>query len=96
MIYKIYIILAFFKKLIAASKKKGYEVIKDWAHSISNHLYWCAASSRGVAEEMRAKWLSVTNHVANIHTGHGEVYPDCLHGELDERAWLDRGVYCEK
>ena len=59
-----------------------------WAHSISNHLYWCAASSGGDGEELKTKWLSILNHVADIHEGHGDKYPRCEHGPLDDRQWM--------
>ena len=32
-------------------------------------------------EEM---WKSVTNHIQDIHDGHSELYPECVHGPLDE------------
>ena len=57
------------KKLEAVGKKKGCEKVKLWSRSISNHMYWCAASSNGNGELVKAKWLSILNHVSNIHEG---------------------------
>lgn len=28
------------KKLLKASKEKGYELIKEWIKGVRNHLYW--------------------------------------------------------
>ncbi|XP_055958272.1 uncharacterized protein LOC126827962 [Patella vulgata] len=72
-----------YKKLILLSKKKGCEQIEEWAQSISNHLYWAAASSDGDGDLVEAKWKSITNHVANLHDGHGELYQRCQHEHLD-------------
>ena len=81
-----------YKKLEAAGKKKGCQKVKDWARSISNHMYWCAASSGGDGEFVQQKWLSILNHVANIHSGHGEKFPHCEHGQLDDRDWMKKGT----
>lgn len=64
----------------------------NWKQSILNHLYWCAASSHGDGEQVKAKWLSILKHVMNIHQGHSETFPECAHGPLEEeREWLRRG-----
>ncbi|KAK3107901.1 hypothetical protein FSP39_024743 [Pinctada imbricata] len=82
-----------YKKIEAASKKKGNGILGDWARSISNHIYWCAASSGGDGDLVRDKWLSILNHVVNIHEGHeGEHFPNCVHGSLDDRLWMRKGL----
>lgn len=70
-----------YKKLDQKGKsaKKGFDLISQWSRSISNHLYWCAASSES-GEELKEKWLSILNHCTNIHEGHGHLFPKCLHG----------------
>ncbi|XP_062591608.1 uncharacterized protein LOC134253115 isoform X1 [Saccostrea cucullata] len=80
-----------YKKLEALSKKKNCELVGAWAHSISNHIYWCAASSDGNGELILEKWISILNHVTDVHEGHGELYPRCLHGPVDDRQWIRRG-----
>ena len=77
-----------YKKLLAVAKRAGYGVIKGWAKSISNHLYWCASSSGGDQDLVRQKWLSIGNHVANIHEGHGTRFPKCLHGPFMTESGL--------
>ncbi|XP_078341239.1 uncharacterized protein LOC144627624 [Crassostrea virginica] len=68
-----------YKKLEAVSRKHLCNVVGECSHSISsNHLYWCAASSDGNGDLISQKWLSVLNHVTNIHEGHGDLYPRCL------------------
>ena len=80
------------KKIEARPKKKSCAVLGNRKQSISNHLYWCAASSHGDGEQVKAKWLSILNHVMNIHEGHSETFPECAHGHLEEeRKWLRRG-----
>ena len=80
------------KKIEALARKKSCTVLGNWKQSISNHLYWCAASSHGDGEQVKAKWLSILNHVTNIHEGHSETFPECAHGQLEEeRKWLRRG-----
>ncbi|XP_068757420.1 uncharacterized protein [Montipora capricornis] len=80
------------KKIEALAKKKSCAVLGDWKQSISNHLYWCAASSSGDGKQVEAKWLSISNHVTNVHEGHSQAFPRCSHGPLQqERKWLRRG-----
>ena len=43
------------KKIEALAKKKGCSILGNWKQSISNHLYWCAASSGGDGKEVEAK-----------------------------------------
>ena len=47
---------------------------------------------------VKAKWLSLLNHVANIHEGHSDLFPVCLHGDLDDeegrpRKWMEDGIW---
>lgn len=82
------------KKLVALSKEKYCDVLEDWIRSITNHLYWVpSATPEGEDEDIRwEKWLSVFRHVQNIHVGHGDHFPRCEHGELDDddrrKRWL--------
>ena len=35
------------------------------------------------------------NHVKDVHEGHGQIFPKCEHGPLDDepdRKWLKEGV----
>jgi len=52
-------------------------------------MYWAAASSI-TGEETVAKWVSVVNHVQNIHQHDDWQFPVCLHGPTDdhEKKWL--------
>ncbi|XP_021351637.1 uncharacterized protein LOC110449233 [Mizuhopecten yessoensis] len=81
-----------YKKLEALGKSKKYAVAGEWARSISNHVYWCAASSGGNEELVRQKWTSILNHVANIHEGHGDLFHSCEHGSIS-RKWIKPGYY---
>ncbi|XP_069102906.1 uncharacterized protein [Argopecten irradians] len=84
------------KKLLALSKEKDCKELHDWIKSISNHLYWVAASTPDAdAEVMWQKWASLENHVQDIHEGHGSRFPRCLHPDLGgqerRRKWLKSG-----
>ena len=81
--------LAFRKKVEAVAKKKSCEVAGLWMKSLSNHMYWCAASTKDGDENMiEAKWLSVINHIHNKHKGHGEPFPECAHGPIHSKKWI--------
>ena len=79
------------KKLDKIAKKPKCEVVAPWIKSISNHLYWCAASSGGNKQMVVEKWLSIERHITNVHEGHGELFPRCLHGDID-RNWIGKGI----
>ena len=53
-----------------------------------------AAGKRAACNEdlVKAKWLSVLNHVCDIHEGHSDLFPACEHGPLEPRWWLKKGV----
>ena len=52
-----------------------------------NHMFWCAASTDDDDEDLKEeKWLSITNHIMNKHSGHeSPLFPQCLHGRLHGR-----------
>lgn len=79
------------KKLQSLSKKKGFELVAQWQRSIINHLYWSVSSSAGNGVLVKAKWLSICNHLQNNHQNHDNpVYPQCTHPPL-ERKWFKPG-----
>ncbi|KAJ8310408.1 hypothetical protein KUTeg_012273 [Tegillarca granosa] len=51
-----------------------WHIAKEWARSVSNHIYWCAASSNGDGDLVRDQLVSILNHVTNMHEGHGGKY----------------------
>lgn len=81
------------KELLAASKTAIYAELALWRRSVENHLYWVAASSEGDPRMIVPKWLSILNHVRDIHVHSNPLYPACAHGELEPREWLDDGAY---
>lgn len=81
------------KKILAASKLKECKDISRWNKSLTNHLYWVAASTPdGDGDVMWAKWESVENHIHNVHEGHSDVFPTCAHETLDgdqrQKKWI--------
>lgn len=84
------------KKILAASKLKECEDISRWNKSLTNHLYWVAASTPdGDGDVMWAKWESVENHIHNVHEGHSDAFPTCAHETLDgdqrQKKWIKPG-----
>lgn len=88
------IIAGISKKLEASAKKKTSQDIRPWIKGIVNHAYWVAATS-GLNKELKLqKWLSITNHIKNKHDHDSELFPHCLHGDLqgEDREWLREGI----
>ena len=87
------------KKVLAASKQKEFEELIRWNKSLTNHLYWVAASTPdGDGDVMWAKWESVENHIHNVHEGHNRLFPTCAHEELEgnqqRKKWIKPGKNC--
>ncbi|KAL8565477.1 hypothetical protein ACOMHN_049454 [Nucella lapillus] len=83
------------KKLEAAGKSKRNAVIGLWSKGIKRHMYWCSTSTPEGPDRQQVvkdKWLSIINHIADIHEGHGGTFSSCLHGALEPRAWIRRGT----
>ena len=54
------------KKMEKLAKEKDCELIGEWRKSVINRLYWSAVSTpSGDGEEIKAKWLSLDNHIHN-------------------------------
>ena len=89
-----YFFIGLHKKLDAAAKQRDCERIGEWQKSIVNHLYWCIVSTPSCDfTVVKAKWLSLDNHVHNVHTGHGDGYPECGHDRLytqRRKKWFKR------
>ena len=84
------------KKLDAAGKKTGYGHLSIWSPGTKNHMYWSATSvpeGPNRPQEVKARWLSMGNHAADKHDGHGEHFNRCQHGDLtsEPRAWMRPG-----
>ncbi|KAL8591976.1 hypothetical protein ACOMHN_020454 [Nucella lapillus] len=63
----------------------------DDEHHIVHHFdIWHMAKDR--QQVVKDKWLSIVNHIADIHEGHGGTFSSCLHGALEPRAWIRRGT----
>lgn len=83
------------KKLDAVANSKGCADVRDWVHSIVNHLYWSAATSQ-TGDEIVAKWTSVANHIQNVHVHDDAHFPACQHKPVDSsqyKKWLLPGSY---
>ena len=51
-----------------------------------------ASSTAGNGDLIKAKWLSLDNHIHNVHKKHGELFPKCTHGRLQkhDKMWFKR------
>lgn len=78
---------AFRRKLEALAKEKECELVGVWIKSLVNHIYWSAVSTpSGDGSLIKAKWLSITNHIHNTHTGHSDLFPSCEHPPIPRRG----------
>lgn len=60
------------------------------SQSIINHIYWVAISST-TPKEREEKWLSLLNHIVNIHSHkENQIFRRCTH-EVIEREWMVAG-----
>ena len=86
------------KKLTNKAKQKGCEDLAPWIQSISNHLWWSAATCNGSVQILREKWKSVLDHVSNKHKWTGNThFHRCCHrrissSEAKKVCWLKPGT----
>ena len=93
------------KKLAHLATASECGIVGEWAKSIINHLYWCAASvpngdneaddgdddgSNDNGDEIVKRWRSLMDHLCNIHD-------NCYHSELSSleqrrKKWLIPGI----
>ena len=85
------------KQLNKKAKKKECEELKPWIQSVSNHLWWSAATCNGDSELLTEKWTSVVHHVVNKHCWTGcKKFKKCEHDRLTRTqrkntSWLTPG-----
>ena len=73
------------KRLQSLDKKKSCQLLGSWIKSIVNHFYWSVMSTEpGNEEIIELKWKSLVRHLQNIHHGHGEMFPSCMHPPLSD------------
>ena len=89
------------KKIDKLAKRNDCEDVGQWRQSISNHMYWCAATTPdGDGQKMKEKWKILPLHIQNIHTNtESQLHPQCGHGQLQgdavDRLWLQPGRSCD-
>ena len=70
---------------------KDCKVIGEWIKSITNHLYWCVASSpEGDGDEMVVRWKSLMEHICDRHNAY---YHLPLEGRDRHKKCLVSGTY---
>ncbi len=63
------------KKMEKSAKRKVFEIIGEWTKSI---IYWCVSSTDSDDDDtVLAKWLSLNNHILNIHEHDHDTFPHC-------------------
>ncbi|KAK7502896.1 hypothetical protein BaRGS_00005845 [Batillaria attramentaria] len=85
------------KKMLRLSNEKECGLLSSWIRSICNHLYWVAVSTPdGDGDLMESKWLSLTNHIHDVHEHPSHLFPQCQHPHLPEggrqKKWLTPGT----
>lgn len=94
LVYNIVFAVGVEAKLEQVAKKAEGRPIRAWIKSLVNHMYWVAASSPTDVEGTlkQQKWLSILNHIANVHQGHGDLFLECVHPPIEyDRKWLKKG-----
>lgn len=82
------------KKLLALCRTAKHQVLQLWIESIVRHAYWCPKTSGGDGELCLAKWVSLMNHIVDVHEHQDPIYPVCYHGPISPpREWLSEGKY---
>ena len=72
------------------AKYKDCDMVNDWIKSITNHLYWCVASSpEGDGNEMAVRWKSLMEHICDRHN---ECYHLPLGVEERRKKWFQPGI----
>ena len=86
------------KKLNKKAKLKSCQDLSRWIQSVSNHLWWSAATCNGDVKLLREKWVSVLHHVRNKHSWNdAELFRKCAHPcltrrEVKRKCWLKPGT----
>ena len=70
--------------MAALALRKPYREVAAWIKSITNHLYWCVETTDDRSELRKCKWLSLLDHISNIHHFDSDTFPACEHGSDDE------------
>ncbi|XP_039675650.1 uncharacterized protein LOC120570981 isoform X8 [Perca fluviatilis] len=81
------------KKLEKVAQNKDCGVLKKWLRSIKSHVYWSATSSTSGPEKV-AKWMSIVNHIQNVHLHENPLFPKCQHPDRvsrDPSKWFQPG-----
>ena len=88
------------KKLIKKAKKKSCVELLPWIQSVSNHLWYCAATCDNNASILREKWLSLLHHITGKHRWKAskeyKLVKKCGHPRIStkdqkEIEWLESG-----
>ncbi|XP_068759638.1 uncharacterized protein [Montipora capricornis] len=92
------VVQAMVKKLTNKAKQKGCEELAPWIQSISNHLWWSAATCDSSVQMLWEKWNSVLDHVSNRHKWFGNsLFHQCCHrrsssSEAKKICWIKPGT----
>ncbi|XP_039678178.1 uncharacterized protein LOC120572797 isoform X4 [Perca fluviatilis] len=81
------------KKLEKVAQNTDCGVLKKWLRSIKSHVYWSATSSTSGPEKV-AKWMSMVNHIQNVHLHENPLFPKCQHPDRvsrDPSKWFQPG-----
>lgn len=83
------------KKLAKKAKVASCRDLTRWIPSITNHLWWSAATCSCDPILLKEKWTSIIHHIVNIHSWTGnEKFHRCAHPDHREptkKLWLQVG-----
>lgn len=65
-----------------------------WVPALINHLYKVVSETAPQSQLRTEWWKSAANHICDVHQHESELFPLCMHGELEsERVGDDGEIY---
>ncbi|XP_064475595.1 uncharacterized protein LOC135389483 [Ornithodoros turicata] len=69
------------KKLLALGRTAKHQAVQLWIESIVRHAYWCPKTSGDDGELCFAKWMSMVNHIVDVHEHDNSLQRDLLQAD---------------
>ena len=79
------------KKLTKCGKLRGCGELNQWIKAVINHFWWCCASCKGNADELREKWVSILYHITDTHQWEDcTIFKKCEHKMLTKEQRITK------
>lgn len=81
------------KKLSEVAKLSPFRKLSHWIKNICNHFHWTVSQTPPESQLRRDMWLSVWNHIQDIHVHQTETFVSCRHDPLPQQFEVDGVAY---